>query len=208
MTHGLTEPGMEGRGTRRGAFRRRCTEARGQKNNTPSTLHGDGTQARDFTYVDDVARGTVLAGQFIGGRAVVGCSQPGAGSQFSLGEIEAGMAEGGSQTSDVSRQPSVPGYNVINLGGGNNPVSLNSIIGWIEKELSIRSSVLGGGPVSRRAVIDQRPSSAADVQETWADISKARRLLGWEPQVPPEEGFLRAIKWHCANRDWLRDIKL
>jgi len=45
-------------------------------------------------------------------------------------------------------------------------------------------------------------SSAA----TWADISKANRLLGWTPQISPEQGFQFAVDWHVANRQWLKDI--
>lgn len=121
MTHGLTEPGMEGRGTRRGAFRRRCTEARGQKNNTPSTLHGDGSQSRDFTYVDDIARGTVLAGKLFG-------------SQLST-------------LNPQLRGPVAPTYNIINLGGGRNPISLQVVIAFIEKALG----KLAKSPASRPA---------------------------------------------------------
>lgn len=35
---------------------------------TPITLYGDGSAARDFTYVDDIARGTILAAQLWGGQ--------------------------------------------------------------------------------------------------------------------------------------------
>lgn len=120
---------------------------------TPVMLYGDGTQARDFTYVDDIARGTVLAAK------PLGCE-------------------------------------VINLGGGRNPVSLHTVIALVEKSLG------------KRARLDGRPPSAADMKETWADITKARTLLGWEPRVTLEEGFKRAVEWHVANREWLKDIKL
>lgn len=120
---------------------------------TPITLYGDGTQARDFTYVDDIARGTVLAAK------PLGCE-------------------------------------VINLGGGRNPVSLQAVIALIEKALG------------KKARIDGRPPSAADMKETWADITKAKALLGWEPRVPLEEGFRRAVEWHVANREWLKATKL
>jgi nucleoside-diphosphate-sugar epimerase len=119
----------------------------------PLELLGDGTQSRDFTYVDDIARGTILALKPLG-------------------------------------------YEIINLGGGNNPISLKTVIAFIEKSLG------------KKALIDERAFAPADIKETWADISKAKRLLGWAPQVSTEEGFRRAIDWHVANRDWLRDIRL
>lgn len=104
-------------------------------------LFGDGAQSRDFTYVDDIARGTILAAKPLG-------------------------------------------YEVINLGGGNNPRSINEIIGLIEKNL---------GTTSHRAVAE---SNKADMTATWADISKAHELLGWSPQVNLEEGLRRSIQWH------------
>ena len=120
---------------------------------TPITLHGDGTQARDFTYIDDIARGTVLAGKPLG-------------------------------------------YEIINLGGGRNPLSLNQVIALVEKTLG------------KTARIARQPAYAADIAETWADITKAGRLLGWSPLVTPEEGFQRAVEWHVANREWLRNIQV
>ncbi|MBI2814372.1 MAG: NAD-dependent epimerase/dehydratase family protein [Opitutae bacterium] len=137
---------------------------------TPITLFGDGTQARDFTYVDDIARGTVLAGQLFG-----------------------------SQLSTLSSQPRgsvAPTYEVINLGGGRNPISIQAVLALIEKALG------------KKARINGQPPSAADMKETWADIAKAKALLGWEPRVSIEEGFSRTVEWHAANRDWLKEIKL
>lgn len=119
----------------------------------PLQLFGDGSQARDFTYVDDIARGTILAAQPLG-------------------------------------------YEIVNLGGGKNPVRLQTLIQFIEQALG------------RRAVIAGQPFHAADVKETWADIAKAERLLGWKPEVGVEEGFRRTVEWHVANRDWLRAIVL
>jgi nucleoside-diphosphate-sugar epimerase len=34
----------------------------------------------------------------------------------------------------------------------------------------------------------------------WADISKAKRLLGWPPQTNPEDGFRKTVEWNVANR--------
>jgi len=61
---------------------------------TPLTLYGDGTQARDFTCVDDIARGIVLAARTFGGQST---------------EDGGRMAEGGRRPSVVGRQPSALG---------------------------------------------------------------------------------------------------
>jgi nucleoside-diphosphate-sugar epimerase len=68
---------------------------------TPITLYGDGSQARDFTYVDDIARGTVLAGRLVGGSAVAGPM-----ADKLLTDDRGQMSEGGRQMSVVSSQPS------------------------------------------------------------------------------------------------------
>lgn len=119
----------------------------------PIELFGDGTQARDFTFVDDIARGTILAAKPLG-------------------------------------------YEIVNLGGGNNPVSLHTIIGYIEAALG------------KKAALSGKPPHAADMRETWADIAKAGRLLDWRPQVSVEEGFRRTVAWHRENAVWLPQIQL
>ena len=62
--------------------------------------------------------------------------------------------------------------------------------------------------LGRKAEISGQPPHRADIQATWADIAKARRLLDWSPQVTPEAGFARTVEWHVANRDWLAGIRL
>jgi nucleoside-diphosphate-sugar epimerase len=116
-------------------------------------MFGDGSQSRDFTYVDDIARGTIAAIQDIG-------------------------------------------YEIINLGGGRNPVSLNTIIIKLEELLL------------KKANIDHKPFHVADLMETWADISKAKNLLGWEPQISLDEGFEKSIQWYMDNQYWLKEVQV
>jgi len=118
----------------------------------PIQVFGDGLQERDFTYVDDIARGTIAA-----------------------------------------LRPT--GYEIINLGG-DRPVSLKWIIENIEQL------------VGKQAMWQMQPMHPADVQATWADITKARTLLGWEPQVSIEEGLRRSVEWYFANRDWAKEVVL
>jgi nucleoside-diphosphate-sugar epimerase len=114
-------------------------------------MFGDGSQSRDFTYVDDIARGTVAAIQEVG-------------------------------------------YEIINLGGGRNPVSLNTIISKLEELLG------------KKAKIDHKPFHESDMMETRADVSKAKNLLGWEPQISLEEGLKKSVQWYINNRNWLKEI--
>jgi nucleoside-diphosphate-sugar epimerase len=45
-----------------------------------------------------------------------------------------------------------------------------------------------------------RESHKASVEETYADITKAKELLGWQPEVSLEEGVARLVAWFKANR--------
>lgn len=114
-------------------------------NGQPIQLFGDGTQRRDFSYIDDIADGTVKALKLVG-------------------------------------------YEVFNLGGGNEPVAINTMIEAFEKHLG------------KKAIIDYLPFNKADMVDTQADNAKAREVLGWDPKVLPEDGFARTVEWYRGNR--------
>jgi UDP-glucuronate 4-epimerase len=78
------------------------------------------------------------------------------------------------------------GYEVVNLGESRT-VELRELISLLEKELG------------RDAVINRQPLQPGDVPQTFADISKARRLLGYDPQTPIEEGIRRFVEWFRAS---------
>lgn len=82
---------------------------------------------------------------------------------------------------------------MINLGG-DSPHDLLELIALVEHE------------TGKKARIESRPMHAADVLATWADISKAKSLLAWRPQVPLAEGVARLCAWYQENRDWAKDI--
>lgn len=46
------------------------------------------------------------------------------------------------------------------------------------------------------------------MQDTAAEISKARTLLDWQPSTPPDDGFRLTAEWHAANADWLDAVGL
>jgi UDP-glucuronate 4-epimerase len=73
-------------------------------------------------------------------------------------------------------------YEVINLGESQT-VELGQLISLLENELGCK------------AVIDRQPMQPGDVPQTFADITKARTLLGYDPQVKIEEGISRFVNW-------------
>jgi nucleoside-diphosphate-sugar epimerase len=61
--------------------------------------------------------------------------------------------------------------------------------------------------LGRSARIERQPRHPADVTATWADISKAERLLGWKPETSFRKGVEALVAWYRENRDWARDIR-
>lgn len=116
----------------------------------PIRINGDGNQSRGFTYVDDIARGTIAALKPLG-------------------------------------------YEVINLGG-HEVISINELVKLVE-ELT-----------GKQAVVQYGPPNLADMFTNQADVSKARDMLGWNPQVTLREGIGNLIEWYKAERNWAKDI--
>ncbi len=117
----------------------------------PVIIFGDGRQSRDFTYVDDIARGTVAALKPLG-------------------------------------------YEILNLGS-DRPAPLMDLLRLIEAR------------VGRTAQIEYRPAHPADVRATWADISKARALLNWEPAFTYERGVEALVAWYRQERAWASQLR-
>ena len=88
----------------------------------------------------------------------------------------------------VARAIDAPmGFEVFNLGESK-VVELNHVISLIERAL---------GKKARREVL---PAQAGDVPITYADINKARRLLGYDPQYPIEKGIQLFVDWYLHER--------
>ncbi|KPL80047.1 nucleotide sugar epimerase [Ornatilinea apprima] len=116
----------------------------------PVHLNGDGEQTRGFTYVDDIARGTILGLKPLG-------------------------------------------YEIINLGG-HEVISINEMISVLEELIGKKANVVF------------HEAHKADMLSNWADVSKARRMLGWEPQVSLREGMRRLVEWYMQEREWTSQV--
>ncbi len=80
-----------------------------------------------------------------------------------------------------------PEFEILNLGGADT-TTLSDLVGHI------------GRALGREPRIDYLPEQPGDVPVTYADIAKARRLLGYSPKVPIEEGIRRFVGWYVENR--------
>jgi len=60
----------------------------------------------------------------------------------------------------------------------------------------------------KKAIIENNPRHPADMLANSADISKAKELLNWEPQVALEEGIKNIVDWYLQERSWAQDIEL
>lgn len=117
----------------------------------PVQIYGDGEQSRGFTYLDDIARGTIAALKPIG-------------------------------------------FDVINLGG-HEVITINALVELIEQ-------ITG-----KKATIDRQPRNPADMSTNWADVSKARQLLEWQPQVGLRQGIENLVTWYHSERSWAKEVK-
>jgi UDP-glucuronate 4-epimerase len=76
-----------------------------------------------------------------------------------------------------------PGFEILNLGGADT-TSLKDLVLWIADELAVEPR------------IEYLPAQPGDVPITFADVSKAARLLGYSPKVPIREGLRRFVHWY------------
>jgi UDP-glucuronate 4-epimerase len=78
-------------------------------------------------------------------------------------------------------------FEVFNLGNSR-PVSLSEMVQLLER-------IIG-----KKAILQRNPLQPGDVPLTWADISKACRLLGYRPGMPLEKGLEQFVTWYRTDR--------
>jgi UDP-glucuronate 4-epimerase len=110
----------------------------------PIPVYGDGSTARDYTYIDDIVDG------------VLACTN----KTF--------------------------GFEIFNLGESDT-VTLSRLIQILEAALG------------KKAALDRQSLQPGDVPRTCADISKARRHLGYNPSVKIEKGIALFVDWLNRN---------
>ena len=113
----------------------------------PVKQFGDGSTSRDYTYIDDVVDGILLA-----------------------------------LNKNIN-------FEIINLGN-NHPVALTEFIEVIEQ--------ISG----KKALVHKIPLQTGDVLSTWANISKAKQLLGWQPKILLNLGLENFLRWKKTKPSW------
>ena len=79
-------------------------------------------------------------------------------------------------------------YEILNLGNSS-PVSLKEMIDTIAEVLN------------KTPNIEELPMQPGDVERTFADISKANRLIGYEPKTSFKQGIENFVKWYIINKE-------
>lgn len=79
-------------------------------------------------------------------------------------------------------------HEVFNLGESET-TELNRLVELLERDLGMK------------AIIDRQPMQPGDVPVTFADISKAKRLLGYDPKTKIEDGIPKFVEWFMQSRE-------
>jgi UDP-glucuronate 4-epimerase len=112
----------------------------------PVPRYGDGSTARDYTFVEDIVDGIMASLRYEG-------------------------------------EP----FDIFNLGGSQT-TTLSELIQAVENALG------------KKAVIQDLPMQPGDVPRTFADVSKAKQLLGYAPNTPIKEGIPKFVQWYLQRK--------
>ena len=76
---------------------------------------------------------------------------------------------------------------ILNIGS-DNTYSINQVVGLLEGEV---------------VYIPKRPG---EPDCTWADISKAKKILNWQPKISFKEGIEKTIEWYLNHEELWKDL--
>jgi len=116
----------------------------------PIPMFGDGSTARDYTFINDIVSGIIKSIDFLAANDGV--------------------------------------FENMNLGN-NSPVKLIDLINTIAEV------------TNKKLVINQQPMQPGDVNITFADISKAQKMLDYQPKTSIKEGLKAFVNWYLKNKE-------
>jgi len=85
------------------------------------------------------------------------------------------------------------GYEIINLGG-HETITISELLEKIEQR------------IGKKARVEYIPRHPADVEANWADVTKAKAMLGWQPKVGLDEGITGLVNWYMEQRSWASQV--
>jgi nucleoside-diphosphate-sugar epimerase len=85
------------------------------------------------------------------------------------------------------------GYEIINLGG-HETITISELLEKIEQ------------CIGKKARVEYIPRHPADVEANWADVTKAKTMLGWQPKVGLDEGITDLVNWYMEQRSWASQV--
>jgi UDP-glucuronate 4-epimerase len=85
------------------------------------------------------------------------------------------------------------GYEIINLGG-HETITIAELLTKIEQR------------IGKKARVEYIPRHPADVEANWADVTKAKAMLGWQPKVGLDEGITGLVNWYLEQRSWASQV--
>ena len=122
-----------------------CKFTRLLKEGRKLPVYGDGTKARDFTYIDDIIDGILKTITWVEGQEK-------------------------------------PVFDIFNLGESQT-TNVNTLVETLSKA------------TGKPADVQYLPDMPGDVKQTFADVSKAKSVLGYDPQTKIEEGLKKYVEW-------------
>lgn len=137
-------------------------------NNKPIKVFNHGNMSRDFTYVEDIAKGIIAIIDTPAG------SQQSSERDYALFDPE-----------DPSPQTSSAPYRLYNIGN-NSPVSLMDFIKKLESAFGVHAE---------KKMMEMQPG---DVVSTYADSNPLKQLVGFSPNTNLEEGIKKFATWYCS----------
>jgi len=90
---------------------------------------------------------------------------------------------------------SVADGEVLNIGSGGT-VSVSGLIDLVQDAVGVEKEVT------------HLSSRAGDAELTHADLRKTKRLIGYSPETPIDEGIEKFVSWYRDNEDWYHDLAL
>jgi nucleoside-diphosphate-sugar epimerase len=87
------------------------------------------------------------------------------------------------------------GYEIVNLGG-HESISISDLIAKFENA------------IGKKAHVIYEPAHPAEMSASWAEVSKAKKLLGWSPKFTLDSGIAEVVRWYQQENSWASQVNI